>query len=247
MSLTRKPAMTEKNRAAHQRNGPQSRGAATPEGKERSRAANLRHGIYSQLRDEALEALGEDPAELEALRAGAYDEFRPASDTQAWMVERVARLQWRMQRSERLQFDLLALRIQRTERRRCDLALHLRRQSEPVVAFLRRLREHATHPDFYAPPGYFRKLREVFEGRVEGSIGDLDTLLHQLRRPLDFGPALAGAAAATARDPDWNEDWEEWGADTFPLPRPAPAGESAGCGVTLSPKGARAEVLVDAV
>ena len=48
MSLIKKQSMTDKNRAAHQRNGRQSRGAATAEGKERSRAAHLRHGFYSQ-------------------------------------------------------------------------------------------------------------------------------------------------------------------------------------------------------
>ncbi|MGD0226167.1 MAG: hypothetical protein ABSF71_27865, partial [Terriglobia bacterium] len=66
MSLIQKPSMTDKNRTAHQRNGRQSREAATPEGKERSRAAHLRHGFYSQQREEALCALGEDPAELAA-------------------------------------------------------------------------------------------------------------------------------------------------------------------------------------
>ena len=50
MSLIQKPPMTDNNRTAHQRNGRQSRGAATPQGKERSRAAHLRHGFYSQQR-----------------------------------------------------------------------------------------------------------------------------------------------------------------------------------------------------
>jgi len=50
------------------RTGRQSRGAVTPESKERSRAANLRHGIYSAQRDTALRALGEDPAERAARR-----------------------------------------------------------------------------------------------------------------------------------------------------------------------------------
>ena len=59
--------MTEKNLEAHRRNGRQSHGAATPEGKERARAANLRHGYYSDMRDDALVALGEDPADLAAL------------------------------------------------------------------------------------------------------------------------------------------------------------------------------------
>jgi hypothetical protein len=71
MSLIKEQTMTEKSFSAHRQNARQSQGAVTPEGKERARAANLRHGGYSQIRDEALAALGENPAELAALLAGA--------------------------------------------------------------------------------------------------------------------------------------------------------------------------------
>jgi hypothetical protein len=65
MSLVRKRALNPQRLAAIQSNGRLSRGPATPEGVERIRAANLRHGFYSQAQGEALRALGEDPAEFE--------------------------------------------------------------------------------------------------------------------------------------------------------------------------------------
>jgi hypothetical protein len=57
MSLTRKPEMTPEKIAANQ-NAHLSRGPATPEGMERLRDANTRHGFYSQAEGEALRALG---------------------------------------------------------------------------------------------------------------------------------------------------------------------------------------------
>ena len=90
--------MTEKNLEAHQRNAQQSHGAATAEGKERARAANLRHGYYSEMRDQALVALGEDPEGLAALAEGARQQFRPTNAYQEWITGRIASLQWRIQR-----------------------------------------------------------------------------------------------------------------------------------------------------
>ena len=67
MSLIKQAQTTDKKSAARRRNGRKSRGAMTAAGKERIRAANLKHGYYSKIREEALIALGEDPAELAAL------------------------------------------------------------------------------------------------------------------------------------------------------------------------------------
>ena len=92
MALVQTPKMTDKNLAAHRQNGRQSRGASTPQGKERARAANLRHGYYSKINDQALTALGEDPQALAALIDGAHEQWRPANPHQAWITERLARL-----------------------------------------------------------------------------------------------------------------------------------------------------------
>jgi len=79
MSIKR--SMTEKNLAAHRANARHSHGPVTAQGKEYIRAANLRHGFYSEQSDSALRALGEDPAELEALRQAVASSGSPRT---AW-------------------------------------------------------------------------------------------------------------------------------------------------------------------
>jgi hypothetical protein len=159
MSLVKKPVMTEKNLSAHRRNALQSGGATTPEGKERGRAANLRHGAYSQIRDEALVALGEDPAQLAALVDGAHDQWPPANPFQGWIVERLARLQWRIQRAERMQESLAVQRIERVLKPQRKVAQEIRRRHALQADFLSLLRYDVARPDFYAPPGYFVTVR----------------------------------------------------------------------------------------
>ncbi len=111
MSLMQQAKTTDKNIAAHRSNGRQSHGATTPDGKERIRAANLKHGYYSKVREQALLALGEDPADLAALMAGAKQQWEPANDEQISMVEEMVRLRWRIRRSERLQQSTAAERF----------------------------------------------------------------------------------------------------------------------------------------
>jgi hypothetical protein len=48
MSLMKKRVVSEARKAASRANGRRSRGPATRQGRERIRAANLRHGLYSQ-------------------------------------------------------------------------------------------------------------------------------------------------------------------------------------------------------
>ena len=65
MSLVKPPEMTPAKIAANQANGRQSQGPATPEGVERIRAANTRHGYYSKSKAPGAEMhlLGEDKEE----------------------------------------------------------------------------------------------------------------------------------------------------------------------------------------
>jgi len=80
MSLIKKPTMTEKRLAANRANGWFSRGATTPEGKERAGAANLRHGLYSRTGHEALRTLAAHPSEFAHLLAT----LEPDSRTKIW-------------------------------------------------------------------------------------------------------------------------------------------------------------------
>ena len=70
MSLVKKHEMTEKHLAANRRNQKLCHGPVTAEGRERIRAAHLRHGFYAQAEEAALRALGEDPAQYPGTAGG---------------------------------------------------------------------------------------------------------------------------------------------------------------------------------
>jgi hypothetical protein len=206
MSLIKKQSMTEENRAAHQRNGRQSRGAATAEGKERSRAANLRHGFYAQGREEALRALGEDPAALAALIEDAHEEWRPANPFQARIAEHLARLWWRMERAERIQQSLAAQLIQQHEKRRRQKALELRERINPTFDALGCLLETLAEPRGYTTPAHFRLFCEAHERKLDEVEEEILRLMHRLRKPSSWGDAP--------------EEATEWDDDDFPIPEP---------------------------
>ena len=196
MSLMQKHSMTDKNRAAHQRNGRQSRGAATAEGQERNRAAHLKHGFYSRQREEALRALGEDPAELAALIESAHEDWRPANDFQARIAERLARLLWRMERAERIQESLATQPVERHEKHRQAVAEALRREATPQVDILYTLGQDAADARYYTPRGFFRDFCEAFGKRVkETAEKEILLLMHRLRKP----PDLAAEPGAKTR------------------------------------------------
>ena len=109
MSLVHKPEMTEENLAAHRANGQKTQGPATPEGKARSAASNLRHGFYCKAPNQALAALGEDPQEYGELMNSLENNL--AEGLESELVQRIGRALWRMRRAERMQDGLAAKRI----------------------------------------------------------------------------------------------------------------------------------------
>jgi len=203
MSLVKSPVRTEENHAARENNGRKSRGAATPEGKERARAANLRHGVYSRIRDEALTALGEDPAELAALIEGGYEQWRPANGFQANVVEQLAHLQWRLQRAARMQETLAAEHIKEVDADRREKTMPLRYHYVDKVDFLALLQKDAARPDFFASPGYIGRLTVVFADEMQGRIPEILDLLQRLRKPPNFAPATGRLPAHATKDEDW--------------------------------------------
>jgi hypothetical protein len=79
MSLMKRRTLTEKQKAAARANGSRSEGAATQEGRQNIRAANLRHGLFSQAEEVVLESLGEDRERFGNLRRGVCESFPLAS------------------------------------------------------------------------------------------------------------------------------------------------------------------------
>jgi hypothetical protein len=195
--------MTEKNLAAHRQNARQSQGAATPEGKERARAANLRHGYYSQMREEALVALGEDPEALAALVAGAREQWRPANAYQASITDHLASLLWRIQRAERLQESQAANHIRQVEAKRREAARELRARGAEVLGFLDDLRRAVARPDFYTPYGCFEHCAELLEQNPSANMEEIFRLLHRLGKPHWFTAPPPEPLGEAMSDVDW--------------------------------------------
>ena len=144
MALMPKRNMTQKNLAAHRANGQKSQGPVTPEGKANSAAANLRHGLYCQVQNRVLTALGEDPQEYADLMNSLENNL--VEGLEAELKQRIGDTLWRMKRAARMR-DGLALKrlkaaqqIQRTATDPQRLRLHenLERYEELATALKRR-------------------------------------------------------------------------------------------------------------
>jgi hypothetical protein len=209
MSLMKHPVMTEKNLAAHRLNARQSNGPNTPEGRERARAANLRHGYYSEGRDQALVALGENPEALAALVEGARQQFRPSNAYQEWITDRIASVQWRIGRAERLQESGAADHIQKRESKRREAAREPRGQFAAVQDFLDSVRRAAARADFYAPTGCFPLGQRMMELNPSANMDQILHLLYQLRRPARFSKPLPPPLPDAMSDQEWHDTLQD--------------------------------------
>ena len=75
-------------------NAQKSTGPKTDEGKAKSSQNRFKHGVYSK----QVVAPGEDPAELDELRAKLRDEHQPSNTTEEILVDELAQHYWRMRR-----------------------------------------------------------------------------------------------------------------------------------------------------
>ncbi len=229
MSLVKKPQMTEANRATRRANGRKSRGATTPAGKERARASNLRHGYYSVIRDEAIEALGEDPARLRALIDSAYEEWRPQSDYQSALVERTARLLWRMDRAERLQESLAVEQVAHLSELCSGRARTLHVRYADQESLLGVLASSAARPDFYAYPQMVCDFTREFGHSPSEDTQRALELFARLRKPHQFSPDSQPLEGEMSTDSDWLAGLPEEGEEgEFPAALPdLPVAEGA--------------------
>ena len=210
--------MTEKNLAAHRANARQSHGAVTPAGKENARAANLRHGYYSRERDQALRALGEDPAELDALIAGTREQFRPVNAFQTSLTDRIAHLQWRIQRAERMQESLAVEYLRAWDLRRHAQGDHLKHRYSDDRGVLERIQSDAQRPDFYTWSGYIADFNQSFRGDKSAPVRDIRRLLHRLEKPQALPVAAGPLPEGATDDESWRVEVED--ADGPPAHRP---------------------------
>ena len=183
MSLIQKE-VTEKQLAANRRNGSQSQGPATPEGKERIGAAQLRHGFYAKAQETALLSLGEDPAHFEELLAGLRQEFTPAGTLQEKLVIRLARVLWLMDRCDRSQEGAALRRAQSADQGR-DNRLHARMMRLKMTAeTLRSLARSVGCWHYVTPREDLEVMKKLHQEGVAGEMGEIAMdLFYQLQDP----------------------------------------------------------------
>jgi hypothetical protein len=90
--------------AANRANAQHSTGPLTAAGKAASSQNNFKHGLYSK----QVVVQGEDPAELDALKADLRAEHQPANTTEELLVNEMAEQYWRLQRARRIEAHLFA-------------------------------------------------------------------------------------------------------------------------------------------
>jgi hypothetical protein len=93
------PARAEASR----RNGAQSRGPKTAEGKARSAQNALKHGLRAE---KFVVVRGENPQAFAALESALAAELAPDGVLQGLLAGRIARAAWRLERAERIEAEL---------------------------------------------------------------------------------------------------------------------------------------------
>ena len=184
MSLIKKHQMTEKQLAANRRNQKLCNGPATDEGRERIRAAHLRHGFYAQAEEVALRALGEDPADFQELLEALWEEWSPASGLQEGMVIRPARATWLMNRADRMQEGYAVRQAQDVNSGRQD-RLHARMMRLKMTAdSLRLLVRSVASPHYVTTPDDLEKMKNLYEEGVMKEMGEIAlALFYRLQAP----------------------------------------------------------------
>ncbi len=189
MSLTKKRTLTEKRIAANQANGKRSRGPATPQGRERIRDADLRHGFYSQDQDNALRTLGENPQEFDAVVKSVMEKWPPADGFEERLAMRLARAMWRMERGDRMQ-EGYALRQAKEVGQSRESRLHAEMMRLKMRATsLQLLAQSVAQEHYVTTPADLDQVKSLRDEGAMKELGDIAVaLFYQLQEPGAPGP-----------------------------------------------------------
>ena len=184
MSLRKKQTMTQRKISANQANGKRSKGPATPQGRERIRAANIRHGFYSKAEGVALACLGEDPADLERLRQNLHDGLQFPSALKEELAEHLVQVVWRWNRAGRGQ-EGFALRLAKLANLTRENRLHAQMMRLKITAeTLRRLAQSVAHEHYVTTPAHLEIMKSLHQEGVLQEMGEITLVLfYQLQVP----------------------------------------------------------------
>lgn len=177
MPLVKSPVMTARKIAANRRNRRLSRGPATPQGKARIAAAQLRHGFYAKAQNSAFRCLGENPSRFQELLSDLYQEFPPTGRLGEELVNRLARVLWLMDRADRSQ-EGHALRRFRVIDSGRENRLHARMMRLKMTANSLQLLAHSVQREHYVTAPRDIDLMKGLEAEPElGEMGGIAVAL----------------------------------------------------------------------
>jgi hypothetical protein len=184
MSLVKSPKMTPRKLAAIRRNQKLSHGPATAQGRERLRAAHLRHGFYARADEAALRALGEDPAQFQDLLEGLWEKWNPTDALQERLVARLARALWLMDRADRMQ-EGYALRQAKDVNRGREDRLHARMMRQKMTsASLQTLAQSVARERYVTTSDDLELMKSLHREGAMREMGEMAlALFHQLQAP----------------------------------------------------------------
>ena len=184
MSLIKRRALTAKQLAANRRNQKFCHGPTTAEGRERIRAAHLRHGFYTQHEEVALLALGEDPAHYQDLVEGLWATHNPTDPMQEGLVIRLARAMWLMNRADRMQEGYALRQAQDVNSGRQD-SLHSRMMGLKMTAeSLERLAKAVQQKHYVTTPQDLEAMKNLNQEGELKKMGEMAlALFYQLQAP----------------------------------------------------------------
>lgn len=190
MSLIKGPTMTEKKLFANRNNAGISHGPTTVRGKARISAGRRRHGHYAESQDAVLRCLGEDPVEFQELVDGLREEFAPTGALQERLLNRLARVLWLMDRSERSQ-EGEALRRARAADGGRQNHVHARlMRLSMTVGSLRSLARLVARERYVTTPREMDLIKNLRQDPELGEMGEiLMALFCQLQDPGAFDEA----------------------------------------------------------
>jgi hypothetical protein len=199
MSLTKKPEMTPEKIAANQANAHHSHGPVTPEGVERIRDANTKHGFYSQAEGEVLRALGEDPDQFKAVLNDVIDEWQPTTGFEVRLVKRLARALWKCERDDRWQESVAVRQLQKLDANVAQAIREAEARFKQAQATLKDLVDALKKEDYSTGFDEILAFSDVFGKDTKGKHWEMEKLLYRLMKP---GTPVHGKAPADYEGPE---------------------------------------------
>jgi hypothetical protein len=184
MALIKRRELSEKQLAAIRSNQKLTHGPVTEEGRDRIRAAHLRHGYYARAERIALRSLGEEPEKFQDLLQGLWETYNPTDAAQKGMVIRLARATWQMNRVDRAQEGCAVRQAQEMNSGR-ENRLHARMMRLRITAdSLRQLAQSVHQSHYVTSPRDLDLMKSLAQEGVLKDMGEIAlTLFYQFQVP----------------------------------------------------------------